>query len=158
MTVQNNFWPDIPNFRRTFDWSSANLGRSLSVDRPLFWALLWCRVFGNNQKRLSDIKYSAVFKLKMWKTRTKLPMALPPDNPCIETWDSGGLRKHYTFFILTFGTSFVLNIIVWKWGWYIVIDRISVFQFQSIIFTTNEVLTILERSWPLLVNTSLYFY
>jgi len=39
MTVQNNFWPDIPNFRRTFDRSSAYFGRSLSVDRPLFWAL-----------------------------------------------------------------------------------------------------------------------
>jgi len=39
MTVQNNFWPDIPNFQRTFDQSSAYFGWSLSVDLPLFWAL-----------------------------------------------------------------------------------------------------------------------
>jgi len=37
----NNFWPDIPKFRRTFDQSSAYFGRPLSIDRPLFWAL-WC--------------------------------------------------------------------------------------------------------------------
>jgi len=40
MIIQNNFCLDIANFRRTFDRSSAYFGRSLSVDRLLFWVLV----------------------------------------------------------------------------------------------------------------------
>jgi len=44
--------------------------------------------------------------------------------------------------VFSIATSFVVNIVVWNWGWYIVIESNRVSQFQTIIFTTNEELTI----------------